>query len=314
MARERKGTLVWRKSGWNALVTVTVDGEPVRKWFPLDTENKPAAKRKLARLVAKLAADEPADPSDASSEDTVAEFEASHHARRMLHKVAMARDEHANMVRHALPEIGVKRLSKVKPADVASILDNVVALGLSQQTVRHVRAAIYRLFKAAWRDELIRENPVARVAVPKVHQVKKERVILTDGEFVRWYLSPAKDLEVRLLGLVARFEGGMRTSDLHRWDWSMLDRVHFNACTILRSKTGDFQELEMPPAVSEALRARWEQAGRPETGPYSPHVGERASASRRRCGGTRTRSGCGAICCGRASFGTNAPGPRTPMH
>jgi hypothetical protein len=30
MARQRKGCLIWRKSGWNALVTVTVDGEVVR--------------------------------------------------------------------------------------------------------------------------------------------------------------------------------------------------------------------------------------------------------------------------------------------
>ena len=59
MARQRKGALVWRKSGWNALVTLTIDGEAVRKWCPLGTTDKQAAKRKLARLVAKLAQGEP---------------------------------------------------------------------------------------------------------------------------------------------------------------------------------------------------------------------------------------------------------------
>jgi predicted secreted protein len=54
MARERKGTLIWRaSSGWNAILTITKDGESIRKWEPLGTENKAAAKRKLARLVAR---------------------------------------------------------------------------------------------------------------------------------------------------------------------------------------------------------------------------------------------------------------------
>ena len=42
MARERTGTLVWRKKGWCARLTVTVDGEPVKRWFFLGTE-KPAS-------------------------------------------------------------------------------------------------------------------------------------------------------------------------------------------------------------------------------------------------------------------------------
>jgi hypothetical protein len=70
MARQRKGCLIWRKSGWNALVTLTVDGERVRKWYPLGTTDRQAAKRKLARLVAKSAANEAIAPSEAANEES----------------------------------------------------------------------------------------------------------------------------------------------------------------------------------------------------------------------------------------------------
>ena len=49
-----------------------------------------------------------------------------------------------------------------------------------------------------------------------------------------------------MLSLVARCEGGMRTGDLHKWDWAMIDRVRFAQCTIPRAKTGTPQVLEIP--------------------------------------------------------------------
>jgi hypothetical protein len=55
MARERTGTLVWRASGWRAFVRVDEDGKGVRKFVDLETTNNSIAKRKLARLVGKVA-------------------------------------------------------------------------------------------------------------------------------------------------------------------------------------------------------------------------------------------------------------------
>jgi hypothetical protein len=44
-------------------------------------------------------------------------------------------------------------------------------------------------------------------------------------------------LELRLLSLVARCEGGMRIGDLHKWDWTMIDRVHSLQRVIPRAPT-----------------------------------------------------------------------------
>jgi integrase len=83
----------------------------------------------------------------------------------------------------------------------------------SRGTLKHVRAGMFRLFDAAWRDELIESNPVARVRVPAIRETRKERMILTDDEFHRFIACAKVDLELRMAALAARCEGGMRTRD-----------------------------------------------------------------------------------------------------
>src|SRR5579863_4950854 len=88
----------------------------------------------------------------------------------------------------------------------------------SRQTIKHVRGVMHRLFDAAWRAEIIESNPVSRVRTPRMREVRKERVILTDGEFERLVGCAEVDLELRMASIVARCEGGMRTGDLLGWD------------------------------------------------------------------------------------------------
>ena len=78
-----------------------------------------------------------------------------------------------------------------------------------------------------------------------------------------------------MLSLVARTEGGMRTAELIRWDWTMLDLVGFVACTIARAKTGEVQPLEIPEMLRPFLRAWWERAGKPALAPSSPSARRR---------------------------------------
>jgi integrase len=100
--------------------------------------------------------------------------------------------------------------------------------------------------------------------------VRKERAILTDDEFARFVGCAAVDLELRMLSLVARCEGGMRTGDLNAWDWSMIDRVDFAECFVPRAKTKTPQRLAIPEVLAPFLRAWWERARKPESGPVFP--------------------------------------------
>ncbi len=90
-----------------------------------------------------------------------------------------------------------------------------------------MRGLLHRMLADAWRAEIIENNPVARVKLPPSREIRKERTILTDDELAQFVACEAVDLELRMMALVARCEGGMRTGDLHKWDWSMIDRVAF---------------------------------------------------------------------------------------
>jgi integrase len=74
----------------------------------------------------------------------------------------------------------------------------------------------------------------------------------------------------------------MRTGDLHRWDWTMIDQKHFAECTIPRAKTRTPQVLAIPAMLAPFLRAWWERAGTPESGPVFPvRTGKRAGEAKR---------------------------------
>lgn len=75
-----------------------------------------------------------------------------------------------------------------------------------------------------WRDEVIAENPAKRVRVPKgAHVDGRKRIILTDAEFNAFMACPDVTPELHTMAIVSRTFGGMRTSDLHAWDWSHVD-------------------------------------------------------------------------------------------
>jgi integrase len=129
---------------------------------------------------------------------------------------------------------------------------------------------MYRMFDAAWREELVESNPVARVRLPDVRHLRKERMILRDNEFESFIAFRAVDLELRMASLVARCEGGMRTREVLTWDWSQIDRAHFAECIIMRAKGKAPQRLAVPPPVASTLRAWWQRASKPESGPVFP--------------------------------------------
>ena len=296
MPRVRTGTLVppGADGFWRCRVTADrPDGSTWRPLVSLGTADKSLARRKLARLNAELAAGR--DPFGAcevaDAPESVKAYAEAWHAKRVAQGVVMVQTEWRYLIAHVLPVMGSLALRDVKPVHVRTILEEVASKTYRReggperryrrQTVVHVRGAMHRLLDAAWREEIIDANPVARVRVPPMREVRKERCILTDDEFSRFVGCAAVDLELRMLSLVARCEGGMRTGDLNAWDWSAIDRTLFAECTVPRSKTETPQVLGIPAALAPFLRAWWERAGKPESGPVFPVThGKRAGEVR----------------------------------
>jgi integrase len=258
MPRARTGTLVPPGADgiWRARVTKRHgDGTTSRPLYALGTTDKSLARRKLARLIASVEAGTDPAPRALNGPERVKDYASAWLAKREAQGVGMAPKERRNLELYVLEAIGNLPMSDVRASHVRSILDDAAGQGLKRASVAHVRGVLNRLFRAALEDETVEQNPVAAVRVPRMREVKKERAILTDAEFAKFIGCAAVDLELRMLSLVARCEGGMRTGDLHKWDWTQIDRVHFAECIVPRAKTGTPQALAIPENT-RALRAR----------------------------------------------------------
>ncbi len=271
MPRPRTGSLRLRSSGYFARMWITRDGVTRRESIDLETTDRALARRKLVRLQQRIDAGElVADvKATAAESETVADFAEAWLARREAQGVVMVRDERANLRDHILPHLALP-LDEVRPVHIRAVIDAAIAGGYRRGTVGHLHRLMGRLFKSAWQDEVIRENPVLRVEVPALRETKRERVILTDAEIDLYMGCPNADLELRMLSLVSRVEGGMRTGDLTRWDWTYIDLDGFAECTIPRAKTEKPQTLQIPEVLRPFLRAWWVRQDSPRVGPVFP--------------------------------------------
>jgi integrase len=274
MPRKRTGTLVEKPSGFFAKMWITREGVTRREWINLETTDRTLARRKMAKLQRMLDEGQLVAEAKAAVQapETVASYALSWCERREAAGIVMARDEKHNLEAHVLPVTGkTLALARFNDSHAADVLEAARDKGLGHETVRKIRAVMSRMFKRARKDKLVAINPIDDVEMPEgLKKDKRPRVILSDDEIRTYLAAPKCDLELKMLVLVARTEGGMRTSELVRWDWSMLDRIGFAFCSIPRAKTGEIQALEIPDVLRAFLRAWWVRAGSPSSGPVFP--------------------------------------------
>ena len=194
------------------------------------------------------------------------------YAARKARGVKQWDSERGWLENHIYPKIGHLPIGTVRPAHIMEVINSVMAKKLSPQTIEHIRSTMNLLFDEAWRLEIIPENPVLKVKVPPIAYVEKPRVILTDDEVLVFWACEDAELEIRMLGFVARCEGGMRTRDCTAWDWTMIDRERFASCIVPRTKSGKPQRLEIPDVLQAPLRRWWVQQERPTSGPVFPVI------------------------------------------
>jgi integrase len=296
--RPRKGSLYWTKSGWRARITVDVDGVPVQKSFDLETKDKAAARIKLRRLIKLNVAPE---KQEAKAPLTVSEYGESWLARREGLGIAAVSYERRFFERVWKPAIGHRALVDVTKADIQQVIDDAAA-GLirplprregdeperyGQQSVEHMRATIVRLFQAAWKDELVTDNRAARTDVPDIDDgPKKARTVLTDAELEALVAEPTVDAEIKVLVMLSRAVGGLRSGDLNALDWTAFS-PGFVTCTFVRRKTRKKQPepttLVVPEPVRAFLAVWWDRQGSPASGPVFPvRRGVRAGQAKKR--------------------------------
>jgi len=280
--RRRTGSLYWTKSGWRARLTIDVDGVAIQKSFNLETTSKAAARVKLKRLV-----EQDAPPAQLNQEASRLEtFQEA--AKRIVgaSDIVSKENREARLRIHVLPTIGCKPVDLITSADVREILAALADMGLSRDLVVHVKNDINAVLGELWRDEVIPENVVARVRVPKAKVDTRERAVLTDDElaqYLAWeHPEPGHAMAVRerqTMACVSRMFGGVRLGDLRALDWSAFETQggRFTRGWAPRKKTARPQLLEIPDMLRPILRDWWERHGRPSAGPVFPiRKGDRA--------------------------------------
>jgi integrase len=113
-------------------------------------------------------------------------------------------------------------------------------------------------------------EPVGRVQLPKMREMRKERVTLVDEELTQLVTADQVDAELKMLSVCSRVLGGMRAGDLDQLVWEKLDPPNFTEVGVPRSKTKTPQRLGVPEEVRPIIKAWWEQHGSPTTGPVFP--------------------------------------------
>jgi len=160
---------------------------------------------------------------------------------------------------------------------------------LSPSSVNHLRHGIHQVLRfVLLREQLEDLNWWDRVRQNKdltfgKKRDKRRRVILSDHEVAQFLEAENVPLELRTLAICARALGGMRTSDLHAWEWAHVDTAGWTDAFIPRPKTENDDDFpprsELPEPVVRFLRRWWVEQGSPARGPVFPTRRARRSAT-----------------------------------
>lgn len=277
--------------GRGARLTLTIDGESVRKRVRLETADPAVAERKIERLQSE-AHEAPPEPA----RDTFAEVAAVVFAARRARGVKSVHIETGRIDKHVLPFVGAienapfgERLAQAITADeVLELLSAKRDEGYAYEQVNKMRQGIKYVLDHAKRPGLASKMPPFAASVDKRRAAPSDEVLLV-------YLSWEHPVErfragVRMrqaMSAVSRCIGGQRTNDLHvaTWEDNLLvpesGEPLFEEVWVPRTKGQAPQLMETPDGVRPMLRLWWEQSGRPRRGPVFPLLrGERAGEAR----------------------------------
>lgn len=268
--RKRTGTLIWTGKQWS----VRFAGG---KSIPLETNDKRVAKARQRALAS--------DPTTTAPTTHIETFEEA--ARIRLERATGSRhvttERESRLRRWAFPLIGKMLVTEIKPGHITSVLEHVAGLGRSSTTLTHMRGDLIWVLGRLVKEEILTRNPARGelVDTPAGTDDLRPRVLLRDEEFVAFVEAPTTPPQLRMMAIVSRAFGGMRTSDLRAWAWEHVDLASgaWEYADVPRPKTSKkrkrqpgepayvLERLALPPLVAAEVRAWWEAAGRPAEGP-----------------------------------------------
>lgn len=129
------------------------------------------------------------------------------------------------LTKFALPHIGAKMLSEIRPAHIQLLLDNAAKMDnrrggtCKEQTIRGLRSTLNAVFGQAVRWQLITVNPVTNIRSPRV---PRRDMRCLDGGAARMLIDTARGTRLETLVVVA-LGTGARRGELLGLRWSDID-------------------------------------------------------------------------------------------
>lgn len=139
--------------------------------------------------------------------------------------------------------LGKKRLKDVRPEHIQSLYNKLNAAGYSHSTIECVSVVLGGMFKQAYKNQIIRMNPVPLTTLPKASKSPERQVFTREQQ--RIFLEAAKGHRYGYIYELA-LSTGMRSGEIRGLLWSDVDfekRVIHVTGTLLQDKGGFRRDL-----------------------------------------------------------------------
>jgi integrase len=262
MTKRSDGDGSWVRRGpksWELRFQITgADG--TRKRYSTYGPTKQVAREKAAKVRERIAREQPARDSRDSLDAWFRTWRGKHLGASTLRQ--STRDQYAGLIAsHVIPRYGHRPLRSLVPSDFDALFAEV-QLGASSK--RSLYAALVAMFRAAVRDKLLADSPMAGVPRPKQPAYQSRaltgeevRAVVAAGEGHDWHLA-----------LVTLAVTGLRRSELLGLDVDCLDTsrgvLHIRQA-LTRTSAGltlgppksaaGIREVPLPGPLADLLRA-----------------------------------------------------------
>lgn len=122
---------------------------------------------------------------------------------------------------HICKVLGKKKLADIRPQHIQNIYNTMSKDGYSQKTIGLVAVVLGGMFKQAYRNQIIRKNPVELVTRPR-KQTKKKDLRVMNREEQKIFLKYATDSLYYNVYQVA-LATGLRSGELRVLEWEDID-------------------------------------------------------------------------------------------
>lgn len=103
--------------------------------------------------------------------------------------------------------LGKKKLKDLRPEQVQNLYNTLKVQGYSRSTIELVSVVLSGMYKQAFKNQIIRMNPIPHTTLPKIGEQPKRRVLTMEEQEL--FMKTARKFKIRLcirISLVHRYE------------------------------------------------------------------------------------------------------------